>query len=608
MSEFVQLAYEELGLDMKGHDIGTMRYIDLPETVLHALCVRHLNIVNQHLYAERPRSAILTDDFLQADHEWCGDVRINCFLLYKEWLHILKNIKSYDPAGWRDTTLLYDKRWKAVVECHFKYDLYAGGKYEPTLAGWKTYLREASPAFHKFLQNEIPVQVNDNTFLHAYIVAGSRSGKTELLKLMAHSILNDRNTALVFLEPAGEASQEIAWWKENVNTDRLVYVEHSLKLGKTPVINPFEISGIDPSDTSLYALGVKRVVALQLAEALHEIVSQGQGAEITGNMDTVLTQCILVLLDYPGATFTHLMHFMENSERGSELIAFARSRTHYGGVADYFATDFVKDKGLEETKRAIRRKLRRLFLTGIFEHLTCGKSTIDLEKELEQRKIIVFNLSKGAVAGEGSAFGRLITALLLGIAFRRAAPGSKKEPIPIRYIMDECHNYLTKSVSTIVTEVAKFQLLITMAQQYRGQEMGHEMQNAISGAGVRIGGRNTDDHHRSTATMLGADEQDIAALKRGDFIIRLPEAPPFKFRTRTNLLEKANSMSDGEWERVKADQLERYYRPISQPVTEIVPPRLEPVQEIVPPVKKRSQRQVQGLAASKVTEEEEDVI
>ena len=48
------------------------------------------------------------------------------------------------------------------------------------------------------------------------------------------------------------------------------------------------------------------MVALQLVEALQEIVSKGQGGAISDNMKMVLTQCILVLLDYPGATFRDL--------------------------------------------------------------------------------------------------------------------------------------------------------------------------------------------------------------------------------------------------------------------------------------------------------------
>ena len=44
-SPFLRVAYDKLGLPMEGHDIGTMRYIDLPEDVLFELSAIHLDIV-----------------------------------------------------------------------------------------------------------------------------------------------------------------------------------------------------------------------------------------------------------------------------------------------------------------------------------------------------------------------------------------------------------------------------------------------------------------------------------------------------------------------------------------------------------------------------------
>ena len=68
MSEFLRLAYRKLGLPMEGHDIGTMRYIDLPAEALFALCELHLNSVNQQLYKDRPRRPEkLTPEFRKAD-------------------------------------------------------------------------------------------------------------------------------------------------------------------------------------------------------------------------------------------------------------------------------------------------------------------------------------------------------------------------------------------------------------------------------------------------------------------------------------------------------------------------------------------------------------
>ena len=96
-------------------------------------------------------------------------------------------------------------------------------------------------------------------------------------------------------------------WKENIGNDRLIYVDLGLQLGMTPVINPFEISGIEASDTSLEALKVKKVVAQELLSAFQQVLAQGHGSELSANMETVLKQCIPVLLDTEGATIRDLM-------------------------------------------------------------------------------------------------------------------------------------------------------------------------------------------------------------------------------------------------------------------------------------------------------------
>ena len=50
MNKFVDLAYEALGLDPEGHDIGTMCFIDLPPEVFYTICAHHLEHVLWDLY------------------------------------------------------------------------------------------------------------------------------------------------------------------------------------------------------------------------------------------------------------------------------------------------------------------------------------------------------------------------------------------------------------------------------------------------------------------------------------------------------------------------------------------------------------------------------
>jgi hypothetical protein len=530
-----------------------MRYIDLPEDALYTVCARRLNIVARDLYETRPPAT--------EDSPWCKDVRKNYFLLYREWLHILKNIRSYEPESWRDTTLDHETRRSAIVECHFVYDLYKGGKYEPSSAGWKKYLKDASPWFYEFLLKEIPVRLPHDKLLNAYIVAGSQSGKTELLKLFAYSVIRQKKEALIIIEPTGDASDQIARWPEP--GDRLIYFDHSLELGMTPTINPFEISGVPSEDTSPLALRVKKVIAQQLLEAFQEVLATGEGAELSKNMQSLLMQCLLVLLDYPHATIRDLHRFMDD-KRNNHLVDFGRSRTHYPDVVDFFTHSFQNRRNLDVTKTAIHTKLQDLFSTGNFADLTCGKSTINLEQALAERKIIVFNLSKGALGErEANAFGRLIVALLQGIAMRREAQGNR---VPVRAIIDEVHNFTTKSLQTIITEAAKFKLFLTMAQQQIGQGMTPEMRSAVLNASAQIAGRNSPSFYNAVASMLHVDPELIEGLvEPGDFIIHLSGVKPFKFKTRKHLLRWDHSMSDRQWARVKADQIKRYYRPTAAP-------------------------------------------
>jgi hypothetical protein len=221
---------------MDGHEIGTMRYIDLPEHVLFDICAYHLDIVNEQLYKERPAASDQA-----ADLAWCWDVRRHSFLLYPQWRHILKNIKSFQPTLWQDATLTSDRRFPALIECYFKYDLYEGGKYEPTFGGWMKYVREVCPHFYGFLEREIPVKIHENLRQeHTYLCGQTGSGKTELAKLLIHSyMVHHPETALVIIEPSGKLAQEVGRFRENYASDRLIYVTYDRDNGPRNFLKVF---------------------------------------------------------------------------------------------------------------------------------------------------------------------------------------------------------------------------------------------------------------------------------------------------------------------------------------------------------------------------------
>jgi hypothetical protein len=373
--------------------------------------------------------------------------------------------------------------------------------------------------------------------------------------------------------------------------DRLIYVDLTLELSKTPTINPFQIYGIRAEDTSPQALDVKTVVAQQLLTAFQEVLGTGLGAELSKNMRTIILPSLMVLLDWPGATLRDLRRFMDDT-RNHDLVAFAQTRHHYEDVPEFFTHGFHA-RHYKETKDAVQSKLQSLFASGKFARLTCGPSTFSLENAIEERKVIIFNLAEGSVGElEGSAFGRLIVALLQGIAVRR---DKQNRRVPTRVIVDEFHNYTTRSMEKIITQAAKYKLNLTMAGQQIGQVTNKEIRDAILNVSVLIGGRNAPSFHAPVASMLNVSPEDIGQLDRGDFIAHLSGVPPLLFAIHTHLLGFKHRMSDAEWAEVEADQLRRYYRPVG---VEILPPAK------VVPYQPEPQRRVRRLRHTKTEEVE----
>jgi hypothetical protein len=160
--------------------------------------------------------------------------------------------------------------------------------------------------------------------------------------------------------------------------------------------------------------------------------------------------------------------------------------------------------------------------------------------------------------------------MLQGIAMRRDRQGN---PVPVRVIIDECHNFATKSMQTIITEAAKFKLFIFMAQQEIGQGMTAELQSAVLNTSAQISGRATAKFYGQITSMLDVDQSVIRGLDVGEFVIHIAGMRPFKFATHKLLLKREHCMNDIAWAFVKQWQLKRYYRDttlprIVEPVTE----------------------------------------
>jgi Helicase HerA, central domain len=609
--EYQDLAYEMLGLSEDGHEIGTTRYIELPDDVFYAICATRLNDVYQELFDRRD------------EPRWDELVRTIAFLMEDDWLRAVKN-KKYDPGYLQDPD--HERRRNAIIAHEFV-RLHAQHHYKPTFDRWREYVCDASPYFAKgLLVKELPIRVAEaDCMRHLFVAASSGSGKSELCKIWCHAYRDHpEHGALFVFDPGGDFASQFV---EAARTDRLIYIHPMLDLSRTPVINPFEIFGVNPNDTSDRAVAIKRAVSLQLVEILEEVIGEGQKGEVSKNMRTVLHPCILTLLDHPHATMWDLQLFMDD-KRNPDLVSFGATRVHYPGVADFFRHSFRGETHIKPTKDAIKNKLYSLLTGGIFANLTCGKSTIHLERAWNERKVVVFNLPVGDMAQEANAFGRLVVALLQGIAKRRVNIPEEKR-IPAHVIMDEMEFFLTPSMEELMRFSRRYKLIFLGVQQIVGSGMSADMQRAVLGNSyIKIAGWTDPKYAKGAAELLPVPDEAIASLEQGEFFIRVGSKPIFKFAIREDYLRSRQRMSEREWQAVRADQLKRYYRPIALPappsapaaLPEIIPPRPDkvipyrqrdaapPLQEVIPPNAIVRRKRTVKADRLEITEEDEGII
>lgn len=236
------------------------------------------------------------------------------------------------------------------------------------------------------------------------------------------------------------------------------------------------------------------------------------------------------------------------------------------------------------TKQSLANRLNNFLGSQSLQRLITGKTTIDLNKAINQKKMIIFNLAKGKLGSKTSKiYGRFVLTTLLNIMLARAdIPEEFRTPCHL-YI-DEFHNYISDSIQEAFAEGRKYKVYLTVATQVIGQGMSDEMKRSIMGnVNVKIIGKAGYESRDIMLKQMGFNREEekilkfyhnlklrpfrkkpltVRAFKKmkiGQFIIQVDNHYPYMVRNGKKLLGNNYSMTDKEWEQFIAKQLEKYY-------------------------------------------------
>ncbi len=110
-------------------------------------------------------------------------------------------------------------------------------------------------------------------------------------------------------------------------------------------------------------------------------------------------------------------------------------------------------------------------------------SSFDIREVMDQKKILLVNLSKGKTGEINSSLLGLILVSKMQMAALSRADTTSGERNDFFLLIDEFQNFVTESIATILSEARKYRLSLTMAHQYVAQlaEKSEAVRDAVFG-------------------------------------------------------------------------------------------------------------------------------
>ncbi len=352
------------------------------------------------------------------------------------------------------------------------------------------------------------IKAKDRT-RHVYVIGKTGMGKSTLLENMAVQDIQN-GEGLAFIDPHGKTADLLLnYVPENRIKDVVYFAPFDVEY---PVsFNVMEDVGYDK----------RHLVVSGLMSTFKKIWLDAWSAR----MEYILTNTLLALLEYPGATLLGVNKMLSDKEYRKKVVANIGDPS----VKSFWVDEFAKytDKFAAEATPAIQNKIGQFTNNPLIRNIIGQpKSSFDIRKMMDERKIIIINLSKGRV-GESNAnlLGAMfITKIYLAAMSRADTPEKVLRTLPNFYLyVDEFQSFANESFADILSEARKYKLNLTIAHQYI-EQMSEEVRAAVFGnvgtmIAFRIGSFDAEILEKEFAPKFTAE--DIVNLGFAQIYLRL---------------------------------------------------------------------------------------
>ena len=384
---------------------------------------------------------------------------------------------------------------------------------------------------------------------HMYLIGKTGTGKSTALENMIYQDIQMGHGVAV-VDPHGDLAERALDFVPANRINDVIY------FNPADTENPFAFNVLERVDASQ-----RHLVASGLVGVFKKIWADSWGPRL----EYVLRNTILALLEYPGSTLLGIMRILVNKDFRKKVV----DRLTDPVVKSFWTDEYPKypDRLRAEAIAPIQNKVGQFLSTSLIRDIVGQvKSKINLREIMDNKKILIMNLSKGRIGEDASALlgAMMITKIQMAAMSRINIPEDERQDFYL--YVDEFQNFATDSFADILSEARKYHLNLILAHQYIDQltvKDSSQVRDAIFGnvgtmVVFRVGAKDADFLAKEFVPRF--EEEDLVDLDQYNIYVKLMidgiTSEPFSALTLPPL-----SKPEGNGEKIIKVSRERYTEP-----------------------------------------------